>query len=154
MNNLERAKDILEKNKYTFVLMMDGKTIKTSHKKGIIPFMEMIRDNRELMRGAVIADKVIGKAAALLAVGYKVQQIYTEILSQQAKEVLDQYSVFYQYEKYVDYIQNRSKSGQCPMEKLTKDTNDPKTAYSLILKYYQEVLKIDLSSINPDKENI
>ena len=145
MNNLERAKDILEKKRYTFVLMMDGKIIKTSHKKGIIPFMEMIRDNRELMQGAVIADKVIGKAAALLAVAYKVKQIYTEILSQQAKEVLDQYSVFYQYEKYVDYIQNRSKNGQCPMEKLTKDTNDPKTAYSLILKYYQEVLKIDLS---------
>ena len=145
MNNLERAKDILEKKRYTFVLMMDGKIIKTSHKKGIIPLMEMIRDNRELMQGAVIADKVIGKAAALLAVAYKVKQIYTEILSQQAKEVLDQYSVFYQYGKYVDYIQNRSKSGQCPMEKLTKDTNDPKTAYSLILKYYQEVLKMDLS---------
>jgi len=145
MNNLERAKDILEKNRYTFVLIMDGKIIKTSHKKGIIPLMEMIRDNRDLMQGAVIADKVIGKAAALLAVAYKVKQIYTEILSQQAKEVLDQYSVFYQYEKYVDYIQNRSKSGQCPIEKLTKDTNDPKTAYCLILKYYQEVLKIDLS---------
>lgn len=145
MNNLERAKDILEENKYTFVLMMDGQIIKTSHKKGIIPLMEMIRDNRDMMQGAVIADKVIGKAAALLAVAYKVKQIYAEILSQQAKEVLDQYSVFYQYEKYVDYIQNRSKSGQCPMEKLTKDTNDPKTAYPLILKYYLEVLKIDLS---------
>ena len=36
MDNLERAKDILEKNRYTFVLMVDGKIIKTSHKKGII----------------------------------------------------------------------------------------------------------------------
>jgi hypothetical protein len=145
MSDLEKAKNLLKDKQYSFVALAKGNILKTSHKRGVIPLMEMIRDNRDMMQGAVIADKVIGKAAALLAVAYKVKQVYTEILSQQAKKVLDQYSIFYQYERCVDYIQNRSKSGQCPMEKLTKDTNDPKTAYSLILKYYLEVLKIDLS---------
>jgi hypothetical protein len=145
MSDLEKAKNLLKDKQYSFVALAKGNILKTSHKRGVIPLMEMIRDNRDMMQGAVIADKVIGKAAALLAVAYKVKQVYTEILSQQAKKVLDQYSIFYQYERCVDYIQNRSKSGQCPMEKLTKDTDDPKTAYSLILKYYLEVLKIDLS---------
>ncbi|MFW6148772.1 MAG: DUF1893 domain-containing protein [Atribacterota bacterium] len=145
MSDLEKAKNLLKDKQYSFVALAKGNILKASHKRGVLPLMEMIRDSRDMMQGAVIADKVIGKAAALLAVAYKVKQVYTEILSQQAKKVLDQYSIFYQYERCVDYIQNRSKSGQCPMEKLTKDTNDPKTAYSLILKYYLEVLKIDLS---------
>ena len=59
MNNLDTAKKILQNNKYTFVLLKDGRRIKTSHKKGIFPFMEMIRDHSDMMEGAVIADKVI-----------------------------------------------------------------------------------------------
>ena len=149
MNDLEKAKNLLKNKQYTFVALTNGKIIKTSHKKGIMPLLEIIRDNQDILEETVIADKVIGKAAALLAAGYKVKQIYTELLSQKAKEVLDHYSIFYQYEKYVAYIQNRSKTGQCPMEKLTQSINDPKIAYSCILQYYKEVLEVDLST----KEN-
>lgn len=145
MINLDKAKKILKENNYTFVLLADEKIAKISYKKGIVPFMEAIRDNYALMEGAVIADKVIGKAAALLAVNSKITGIYTEIISNKAKEVLDCYSIFYQYEKCVDYIQNRSKEDKCPMEKLTQRIRDPKIAYLRILQYYNEVLKIDLS---------
>jgi hypothetical protein len=109
--------------------------------------LEIIRDNQNILAETVIADKVIGKAAALLVAGYKVKQIYAEVLSQQAMEVLDQYPILYQYENQVAHIQNRSKNGQCPMEKLTQSINDPKLAYSNIIQYYREVLKIDLSKI-------
>jgi hypothetical protein len=144
MNDLEKAKNLLKNKQYTFVAVSKGKIIKTSHERGVIPMLEIIRDYQNILAETVIADKIIGKAAALLLVGYKVKQIYAEILSQQAKEVLDQYSMFYQYGKYVDYIQNRSKNGQCPMEKLTQRINDPQIAYSNILQYYREVLNIDL----------
>lgn len=144
MNDLEKAKNLLKNKQYTFVAVSKGKIIKTSHERGVIPMLEIIRDYQNILADTVIADKIIGKAAALLLVGHKVKQIYAEVLSQQAKEVLDQYSIVYQYEKYVAYIQNRSKDGQCPMEKLTQNINDPQIAYSSILQYYQEVLNIDL----------
>ncbi len=145
MYNLDKAKKILQNNKYTFVLLKDGRRIKTSHKKGIFPFMEMIRDHSDMMEGAVIADKVIGKAAALLAAGYKVKAIYSEVISQKAREVLEYNSIFYQFDYCVDYIKNRDKNDQCPMEKLTENINDPKIAYHQILEHYREVLKMDLS---------
>lgn len=144
MNDLEKAKNLLKNKQYTFVAVSKGKIITTSHKRGVIPMLEIIRDHQNILAETVIADKIIGKAAALLALGYKVKQIYAEVLSQQAKEVLDQYSIVYQYEKYVVYIQNRSKNGQCPIEKLTQNINDPKIAYFNILQYYREVLNIDL----------
>ncbi len=143
--DLKKAKEILLNSKFTFVLLKDEEIIKTSHKKGVIPFIKIIRENDRMLEKAVIADKVIGKAAALLAAGHKIKAIYAEIISQKAIEILDYHSIFYQYNHCVDYIQNRDKSDQCPMEKLTENINDPKIAYSLILKYYQEVLKIDLS---------
>jgi hypothetical protein len=144
MSDLERAKNLLINKQYTFVAVSKGCIIKISHKRGIIPMLEIIRDYQNILAETVIADKIIGKAAALLAAGYKVKQLYAEILSKQAKEVLEQYSIFYQYGKYVNYIQNRSKSDQCPMEKLTQNINEPQIAYSSILQYYREVLKIDL----------
>ena len=145
MHDLEKVKKRLQSSKYTFVLLQNGEVIKVSDKKGILPFLEMIRDHSDLMEGAALADRVIGKAAALLAAGYKVKAIYSDVMSQQAREVLEQYSIFYQFDRCVDYIKNRHKSSQCPMEKLTEKINDPKIAYHRILQYYKEVLHIQLS---------
>lgn len=145
MDNLIKAKNILKKNNYTFVLLANGKTVKVSHKRGIIAFMEIIRDNKKIIEDSIIADKVIGKAAAMLAAQNKVKAIYAEILSRKAKEVLDDYSIFCQYEYIVDFIQNRTKDDKCPMEKLTEHIIDPEIAYMQILQFYRKVLKIDLS---------
>ncbi|MDD2352800.1 MAG: DUF1893 domain-containing protein [Atribacterota bacterium] len=145
MDNLIKAKNILKKNNYTFVLLANGKTVKVSHKRGIMAFMEIIRDNKKIIEDSIIADKVIGKAAAMLAAQNKVKAIYAEILSRKAKEVLDDYSIFCQYEHIVDFIQNRTKDDKCPMEKLTEHIIDPEIAYMQILQFYLKVLKIDLS---------
>ncbi|MFA7202562.1 MAG: DUF1893 domain-containing protein [Candidatus Caldatribacteriota bacterium] len=145
MDNLIKAKNILKKNNYTFVLLANGKTVKVSHKRGIMAFMEIIRDNKKIIEDSIIADKVIGKAAAMLAAQNKVKAIYAEILSRKAKEVLDDYSIFCQYEHIVDFIQNRTKDDKCPMEKLTEHIIDPEIAYMQILQFYRKVLKIDLS---------
>ena len=142
--NLEKAKEILLKNKFTFVLLKDGEILKTSCKKGVIPFIEIIRENDQILENAIIADKVIGKAAALLAAGYKVKAIYAKVMSQKAIEVLDCHSIFYHFDRCVDYIKNLDQSDQCPMEKLTWELSDPGIAYHRILKYYQEVLRMDL----------
>lgn len=143
INYLEQAKRILHENNYTFVLLNENNTIIASHKRGIMPLMEIIQRDKSVLNNAVIADKVIGKAAALLISGFKVKALYTDLMSRKAIEVLEQTSIIYQYQKCVDYIQNRAKNGQCPMEKLTKDIFDYKTAYQKILDYYREMLNID-----------
>jgi tyrosine-protein phosphatase YwqE len=147
MNSLEKARKILHENNYTFVLLNDNNTIFTSHKKGIMPLMEIIQREKYILDDAVIADKVIGKAAALLISGFKVKGLYTDLMSQKAKEILELFSIEHQCEALVDYIQNRAKDDQCPMEKLTKDIFDYQTAYQKILDYYKEVLNINFKEI-------
>ena len=143
INNLEKAKKILHENNYTFVLLNDNNTTIASHKRGIMPLMEIIHRDKYILNNAVIADKVIGKATALLISGFKVKALYTDLMSQRAKEVLEQFPIEYQCKTFVDYIQNRAKDDQCPMEKLTIDIFDYKTAYQKILGYYREMLNID-----------
>ena len=140
MGDLTRAKEMLQKEQFTFVLMKEGRVIKTSHKGGVIPLMEVIRQDDKVLDKAVIADKVIGRAAALLAVYYQVKAVYAELISQKAREVLDNHSVFYQFKQCVPYIKNREHNDQCPLEKLTQNISDPANAYSQILQFYQEIL--------------
>lgn len=148
MNNIEKVKKILHENNYTFVLLTDKGDVVSSYKRGIMPLMEILQRDKSILNNGAIADKVIGKATALLISGFKVEALYTDLLSQKAKEVLEMYSVNYQYKTLVDYIQNRAKNDQCPMEKLTKDIFDYKTAYQKILDYYKEVLNIDFKKMS------
>jgi hypothetical protein len=144
MDDLTRAKEILQTGQLTFVLMKEGRVIKTSHKGGIIPLIEVIKQDDRVLDKAVIADKVIGRAAALLAVHYKVRAIYAELISQKAREILDKHSIFYQFKQCVPYIKNRELNDQCPLEKLTQSISDPAKAYDQILQFYQETLKINI----------
>ena len=64
MNDLEKAKEILEKGNYTCVICK-GDTVYTSVDRGVAPVISFI-DNKTDISGFSVADKVIGKAAAML----------------------------------------------------------------------------------------
>ena len=145
MSDLEKAKKILHEKNYTFVLLKDRDIVYTSSKKGIIPLMEIIRKDEHILNQAVIADRVIGKAAALLAAGYQVKELYADLISLQARTILEKNFIPYQFKQCVEYIQNRDKSDLCPMEKLAQDISDYQVAYRKILQFYKEVLEIDLT---------
>ena len=85
------------------------------------------------MKGAVIADKVIGKVASSILVVAGVKAIYADVMSKYAVPVLEQNDIKYEYKKLVDYVQNNDKTGMCPMENKYKDEND-------INKVYEEML--------------
>ncbi len=144
MDDLNRAKEVLQKEKYTFVLIKRGKLIKTSYKKGVLPLLEVINGDDQVLNKAIIADKVIGRAAALLVANYQVKAVYAGTISEKAREILDNNSVFYQFGQYVPYIKNRNQTDQCPLEKLTSSISSPDSAYEQILQFYQQVLKINI----------
>lgn len=93
-------------------------------------------------KGAIVVDKVIGKATAMLLILSGVEFIYAYVLSQKAMEILEQYHVPFEYRKLVDYIENRDQTGMCPMEATVYDINDLNEAFeALILK--QQALKMN-----------
>ena len=83
-------------------------------------------------RGGVVADIVVGKAAAMVMAYMEVESIWANLISLPAIEVLERFNIPCQYETSVDYIINRRGDGLCPMEQKVINLTDPKEAYELL----------------------
>ncbi|MFV0392832.1 MAG: DUF1893 domain-containing protein [Coprobacillaceae bacterium] len=110
-----KAKELLIKEGYTLVGVKED-IVYTSTFNGIRPIMDKVKDNALYFKDYEIADKVIGKSAALLLVRSQVKSIDALVLSEHAKTLLDTYKIPYTYDTLVPYIINRNKDGMCPME--------------------------------------
>ena len=149
LTGLQKAKGLLKEKNVNFVMFQRDTLVMTSLHRGIIPLMLAIRDYPTEMKGAAAADKVIGKAGALLVLFGQLGSIYADVLSCKGKVLLDKYQINYQFGQCVDRIENRGKNGPCPMERLTEDIDNPQIAYQRIFDYYQNIFDIDLSTLNP-----
>ncbi len=139
MTNLEKAKDMLKNGGYTCVLCK-GEQIYTADKRGVAPMLEFIDSGIDL-RGFSAADKVIGKAAAMLFVHAGVVEVYADVMSKAAADFLSVNGVAFTYDKLVDKIINRKGDGICPMEQVTADINDTNEAIIAIQKRLEELRK-------------
>ncbi len=124
MKDIEIAKELLEKEDYTLVVVKDGDIIFTSKEKGIKPMYNLIKDMKEEAKGSSIADKVIGRGAALLSTYVKIKEVFGEVVSKEAVEVLEENNIAYSFSIICDYIKNRDKTGLCPIENLSLGKTD------------------------------
>lgn len=126
---LKYAIHVLEKEQVSCVIYDGVHVPEVSREIGIKPLMSKLRQNKQAFYHCVIADKVIGKAAALMAILGGVEALYGEVMSEDAIHVLERYQVPYQYHTLVPYIENRTKSGRCPLEQAVLTVVKPKEAY-------------------------
>ena len=91
--------------------------------------------------GGSAADKVIGKAAAILFVYARISAVYGHVISRGAADVFDKYGITYSYGTITDHIVNRSGTGICPMEEAVKNTDNLNAAYNAICHRYEQLRK-------------
>lgn len=135
MEGIELAKKILMDDNYTCVVVQGKDVVMTSCDRGVKPLMQLYESEKSKAISLVLADKVIGRAAAFLAVLCGITSIYTVVISEEAKKVLSAYHIPVTYEKEVPYIINRSGDGKCPMEELSVDVQEPLEMYHKIKKW-------------------
>lgn len=129
-NNLEKAIYLLKKGNYTLAAVSGNDTI-TSDKRGVKPLLEML-DEKKHLHGFSIADKVIGKAAAYLYVLLEADEIYTNVISRPALDILKNHAVNVEYGILTEAIRNRDNTGFCPMETAVMNAESPDEALRLI----------------------
>lgn len=125
-NNLDKARELLEREHYTCVVCGDKETY-TSKEQGVKPLLGWLSAGLNL-QGSSVADKVVGKAPALLYVLLGVSEVFAPIMSETAVEVFAAHSIQASYESLVPFIQNKMKTGSCPIEQSVKDITDPRLA--------------------------
>ncbi|NWG10781.1 DUF1893 domain-containing protein [Candidatus Bathyarchaeota archaeon] len=140
MKDLDIAKQRLKENNLTMSIVKNGKTIFENSSHGISGFLEAIEKRSDTLKGASVADKITGKAIALLCVYSKVKAVYAVILSKKARTLLEKYKVYHEWNKLVENILDTSGTDKCPFEKLADEISDPENAYGK-LKALQVSLK-------------
>lgn len=116
MTNLEIVKHRLYEKQASLVVMFANGEIKEYYNKRVKDIIFLLKKDKNILNGAVIADKVIGKAAASLLVVAGVKEIYANVISELAISVFKKNSINYKYNNKVKYIINNEGTGMCPME--------------------------------------
>lgn len=109
------------------------------HRRGVIDIFELSEREPDVLNGASVADKVIGRGAALLLVRGKVANIYARLISCGAIDVLKHGGITLEYDEVAEVIRNRKGDGQCPVERLTSMTNNPDKAFMLIKSFMERM---------------
>lgn len=136
-DDIEKAKIVLHSGGHTIVLCQDGDFL-MSQKRGIAPMLEFIKSGIDLS-GYSAADKIVGKAAAMLFVLAGIKTVYAEVLSESGAKTLRSHGVSYSYGTLCAGITNRAGTGICPMESAVENTESPEDAYEALLKKSDEL---------------
>lgn len=113
--DLERAKAALKADKCTCILTL-GSVMFKSKEKGVQPLLDWMNSGNNYM-GYMVADKVVGRAAAFIDIAMGIREVYAEVISEPAKELLERNHIEVTADTVVPDILNSDKSDRCPLEK-------------------------------------
>lgn len=134
MSDIGRARARLSEGSYTCVMCRGEETL-TSAERGVRPLLSWLSDGTG--EGFSAADKVVGAGAAFLYVLLGVQEVYAEVMSEPALEVLTRHGIKAEFGALCENIINRRGNGICPIEQAVQGISDPSEA----LKAIKERLK-------------
>jgi len=134
-HDLEIAKTRLKEKSLTLSIIKDGKILFETTSKGISGLLKAIEKFGNGLKDASLADKVAGKAIALLCVYSKIKAIYAVTLSENAERILDKYKVYHECENLVKNVLDGCKREVCPFEKLVSQVSNPKEAYLILASH-------------------
>ena len=123
MTDIELAEEKLNDEGVTFAAAKDG-AIMTSKDRGIRPLLELYEAGTD-MKGWTCADKVVGKAPAVIYTLLDVREVSAPVMTKAAKEILENSGISCTYGSLTDVILRRDGNDLCPMEKAVKDIDDP-----------------------------
>jgi len=109
---ISKAKEMIIDGNYSCIVVKDDRIIHSINGRGIKPLLSLYMNNKDDLKGCFLIDKVIGKAAAMLAIDAKVKYIYGYVMSKNAIIELKKNDIEFEYEILIDNIK------LCPIEKI------------------------------------
>ena len=137
MKDLELAKQTLHADARAFVLVKDERVLACGTRDGIGELLDTLDWLGEAARGASLADKVVGKAVAQVAVHAGLRAIYTPLASEAARRVLDLAHISLDADHVILLILNKRGDGACPMERLTAPLDSPHDAVNALREFVE-----------------
>jgi len=127
--DLNLAKQRLSQKNFSLVIAKNGAVLFETESHGISGLLKAIKQLQDNMAGSSVADRIVGRAAALLLVYSGVVAVFAITASDSGIEVLKNNHVFHEFERRVPRILDSKRVDVCPFEKLVAKFSDPKEAY-------------------------
>ncbi len=135
MKDICLAKDAL--GSHSIAVVRAGSVL-TDDARGISPMLDFLARGEDL-RGAAVADRIVGRAAALLFLHAGIRAVWATVISRGALALLMGAGVSCRYDTLTEHIINRTGDDICPMEKTVVGISDPETAYRLLREKRDEM---------------
>jgi iron complex outermembrane receptor protein len=133
---MQQLIDILHSEGLTLVVKSGDGTIHRFTQRGVKDLLTLVTTAPEVLHNAIIADKAVGKAAAACMVQGGVKQVWADVMSEPAMTLLRAYGVEAECGTLVDHIINRAGTDWCPMERLSREIDDPATIIQKIQDFF------------------
>ncbi len=128
--DLEIAIKFLNELNASLVVVREGEVKFVGFGKGVKELVDVMT----ILSNSSVADKVVGKAAAVILVRNGARAVYGKVMTKAAYNLLTKHDIFVKYSKLIDKIEN------CPFEERVKDINDVKKAWREIMNLYKETV--------------
>ena len=137
MNNMLKARKLLDSGDYTCVVCKEDTIYTTSH-RGVAPLLNWLDAGTDL-KGFSAADRVVGRGAAFLYCLLGVKEVHARVMSQPAAQVLRSNGIGADADVFVEGILNRAGNGPCPFEAVVMDIQDAGAALVAIRKKREQM---------------
>lgn len=134
MADRQKAIDTLRREQCSLVVANGGSTA-IFRRRGVRDLLDILTKEPALLRGAFVADKVVGKGAAALMVEGGVSGLYAEVISRPALQMLRNAGVSVSFGLCVPNIINREGTGICPVERLCEPCQTAAECIPLIRQF-------------------
>lgn len=123
---LEEARTLFSGGKAAVVLVKHGVIVAMDSGRGVAPLLSLYDNRPKDLDGAWVIDKVIGRAAAAIAVAGGAVRVHGILISEEAKAFLAEKGVPCSGDVVVPKILNRRRDGLCPLEASVQGISEPK----------------------------
>jgi len=126
------VRDILSTSDVSVVVVKNAQVLAKKQGNGIRPILEVVDELGESMHQAIVGDRILGKASALLCRYANVRGVYSPQATKTAIALLIMGGVPCQVDKMIPFIKNRDGTGMCPFEKILENIIEPEAAYNML----------------------
>jgi len=132
MDDLELAENELKSRNVNLVIVKNGAVLYQSTASGMKGLLQAIEEYNGDLAGTAVADKIIGRAAAMLCVYSKVKSVFAITMTEGALKLLTKNRVAHKFERYVHRLMNSQGTDICPFERAIRDIDEPKEAFKTL----------------------
>ncbi|WP_458408701.1 DUF1893 domain-containing protein [Bacteroides congonensis] len=135
---MEELINLLHSGEYSCVIANKGK-VRTFTQRGVADLYDLLTQEPDFLKGALIADKVVGKGAAALMISGGIKELYTDIISSKAMDLFRTSDVKVGFGQEVPFIWNRDRTGWCPVETMCSEEESAEAILPMIRDFLEKV---------------